>query len=209
MAKALEYAHAHGVVHRDIKPDNVLLVGTSATVADFGIAKAISASVTDAGHTLTHEGTALGTPAYMAPEQAAGDPQVDHRADLYAFGAMAYELLTGQSPFAGRAGHQQIVAHLTERPVPLRERRADIPPALAAIVLRCLEKDRDARPQSATEVLLALDAVSTPSHVSPAGTVRPAARRRVVAWAAVAALVAVSAIGAWVATHRSGATASI
>ena len=102
VAKALAFAHAHGVVHRDIKPDNVLLAGGSATVADFGIAKAITAARTSSpGATLTQIGTALGTPAYMAPEQAAGDPDMDHRADIYAFGVMAYEVLTGQAPFHG------------------------------------------------------------------------------------------------------------
>src|SRR5262245_9637763 len=95
VAKALAYAHGHGVVHRDIKPDNVLMSGGTATVTDFGIAKAISAARTGgAGATLTQIGTSIGTPAYMAPEQAAGDPDVDQRADIYSLGATAYELLT-------------------------------------------------------------------------------------------------------------------
>ena len=100
VADALAYAHARGVVHRDIKPDNVLLSGHHAVVADFGVAKAVSQAKTESG--LTSVGVALGTPAYMAPEQAAGDPNIDARADIYAFGAMAYEMLTGRSPFAGR-----------------------------------------------------------------------------------------------------------
>ncbi|HEY3115892.1 MAG TPA: serine/threonine-protein kinase, partial [Chloroflexota bacterium] len=103
VAKALAYAHQHGVVHRDIKPDNVLLSGGTAVVTDFGIAKAISAARTDKdGANLTQLGTSIGTPAYMAPEQAAGDPTVDNRADVYSLGCMAYELLTGNSPFHGR-----------------------------------------------------------------------------------------------------------
>ena len=203
VAKALEYAHARGVVHRDIKPDNVLLVGSSATVADFGIAKAISASATDAGHAITQQGTAIGTPAYMAPEQAAGDPNVDHRADLYAFGAMAYEILTGESPFAGRPGHQMVVAHMTEQPVPLGDRRSDIPPALAALVRRCLEKDREARPQSATEIVLALDAVSTPTG-GVARAAHAAPRARWIAWGIAAAVVVLASIGAWAAARRGG-----
>ncbi|HEY8852597.1 MAG TPA: serine/threonine-protein kinase, partial [Gemmatimonadaceae bacterium] len=99
---ALSYAHEHGVVHRDIKPDNVLLTGNHAVVADFGVAKALSAS-TNPGSSLTSLGVALGTPAYMSPEQAAADPSTDHRADLYGVGAMAYEMLTGQQVFSTRS----------------------------------------------------------------------------------------------------------
>ena len=103
VSKALAYAHQRGVVHRDIKPDNVLISGDVAVVTDFGIAKAISAARTASGDaTLTQVGTSIGTPAYMAPEQAAGDPTIDHRADIYALGAMAYELLTGRHVFADR-----------------------------------------------------------------------------------------------------------
>jgi serine/threonine-protein kinase len=103
VAKALAYAHEHGVAHRDIKPDNVLLSGGAAVVTDFGVAKALSmAKHTVPGGTLTEVGTSLGTPAYMAPEQAAADPRTDHRADIYAFGVVGYEILAGQPPFHGR-----------------------------------------------------------------------------------------------------------
>src|SRR4051812_21338486 len=162
VARALEYAHSQGVVHRDIKPDNVLMAGSSATVADFGIAKAISASRTAVpGGTLTSAGTSIGTPSYIAPEQAAGDSGTDHRADIYSFGCMAYELLTGQTPFGDRPPSKLLVAHLSEKPENVIERRPDMSLKLAALVMQCLEKDPDHRPQRATDVLHALDAVAS------------------------------------------------
>jgi eukaryotic-like serine/threonine-protein kinase len=162
VARALAYAHERGIVHRDIKPDNVLLSGGAAVVTDFGIAKAISASRTHSDSaTLTHLGNAIGTPAYIAPEQAAGDPDVDHRADIYSFGCMAYEMLTGQPPFANRAPQRLMAAHIGEKPQQILELRSDTPPALAAMVMRCLEKDASARQQTATELFAALDASTT------------------------------------------------
>jgi tetratricopeptide (TPR) repeat protein len=164
VSRALAYAHDHGVVHRDIKPDNVLLSGHTAVVTDFGIAKAIAAAADGAsGATLTQLGTAVGTPAYMAPEQAAGDPDTDHRADIYAFGCVAYELLAGQPPFPGLPPHKLLVAHMGETPKPVAELRPDCPPALAALVMQCLAKDPASRPASATELLHRLDAVVSPS----------------------------------------------
>src|SRR5688572_27817382 len=145
VARALEYAHAHGVVHRDIKPGNILLAGSAAAVTDFGIAKALHAARTvetpePATETLTRAGTSVGTPAYMAPEQAAGDPDVDSRADVYAWGVVAYELLAGALPFVGSSAHDLVRAHIGEAPQPLGDRAPDLPPALSALVMRCLEK---------------------------------------------------------------------
>ena len=161
VARALAYAHAHGVVHRDIKPGNVLLSGGTAVVTDFGIAKALGAAREAVGSmTLTMEGTSLGTPAYMAPEQAAADPAADHRVDVYAFGCLAYELFTGKPPFDGRPIHRIIAAHLSETPVPVAVRRSDVPEPIAALIGQCLEKDPARRPQNTTELVQRLDAVT-------------------------------------------------
>ncbi len=178
VARALTYAHARGVVHRDIKPDNVLLSGDTAVVTDFGIAKAISASRTQGStQALTQMGTAIGTPAYMAPEQAAGDASTDHRADFYAFGCLAYELLAGRTPFHGLTPHKLLVAHVSERPAPIETLRAEAPSALAALVARCLEKDPDDRPQHASDLLTALDAATTSGAIH--GVAGGASERRI------------------------------
>jgi tetratricopeptide (TPR) repeat protein/tRNA A-37 threonylcarbamoyl transferase component Bud32 len=167
VGRALAFAHERGVVHRDIKPDNVLLSGGTAVVTDFGIAKAISASRTHHdGETLTQLGTSLGTPAYMSPEQAAGDPDVDHRADIYAFGCMAYELLTGHPPFHGRTPQRVLAAQMAESPQPVGELRPDTPPALADLVMRSLAKDAATRPQSAMELVRVLDMVTSGGGMS-------------------------------------------
>ena len=177
VAKALAYAHRQGIVHRDIKPENVLLNEGTAMVADFGVARAISAASTVAGNgTITQLGTQVGTPAYMAPEQAAGDPEVDFRADLYAFGVMAYELLSGQHPFAEHhSAHALIVAHMTEAPKALAT-HATITPSMATIVMQCLGKDPAGRPESASAIVAALDGASatplqTPVVVTPAAAI--------------------------------------
>src|SRR5438105_1945491 len=160
---ALAYAHAHGVVHRDVKPDNVLLSGKHALVTDFGVAKAVSSSSGTAGGTLTSLGMALGTPAYMAPEQAAGDPNVDYRADLYAVGALGYELLAGRTPFGGLSPQGMLAAQVTATPDPVTQHRDSVPPALAALIMRCLAKLPADRPQSAEDLLGQLEAMATPT----------------------------------------------
>ena len=168
VARALAYAHAHGVVHRDIKPENVLLAGDTAVVTDFGIAKALAAATTHAptggptpddgaaALTLTGLGMTLGTPAYMAPEQATGDV-VDARADVYAWGVVAFELLAGRHPFAGKTTAPQLIAaQIGETPAPLPDVAPGVPPGLAALVMRCLAKDPASRPATAAELVTAL-----------------------------------------------------
>jgi tetratricopeptide (TPR) repeat protein len=162
VAKALAYAHERGIVHRDIKPDNVLLTGGSAVVTDFGIAKALSAARTEApGGTLTQIGTSIGTPAYMSPEQAAADPATDHRTDIYSFGCLAYEILSGRPPFTAKSPQKLLAAQMSETPQPLETLRADVPPSLAQLVMKCLSKEADQRPQSALEIARQLETVTS------------------------------------------------
>ncbi len=206
VSRALAYAHERGVVHRDIKPDNVLLSGASATVTDFGIAKAITASRTGVNSaTLTQAGMAIGTPAYMAPEQAAGDPAIDHRADLYAFGAMAYELLGGRQPFAGGTPAQVLAAHMRDQPRDVRELSPDLPELLAELVMRCLAKDPNDRPADASEIGRALDGVGS-SGASPAAVRADhgpllTLGKALGLWAAISAAVLLSV---WAATQLIG-----
>jgi len=172
VAKALAYAHRQGIVHRDIKPENILLNEGTAMVADFGVARAVQAASTmvgGGGTTLTQAGMQIGTPMYMAPEQAAGDPAVDFRADLYAFGVMAYELLAGQHPFGSRkSAYAMVVAHMTETPVPITTHATTVSHGMASVVMQCLGKDPSDRPQSASDIVAALEAASATPVPMPA-----------------------------------------
>jgi serine/threonine-protein kinase len=217
LADALAHAHAEGVVHRDLKPENVLLSGGHAVVTDFGVAKAL-ASATEgdvaagaaappappAASTAssTAFGIAVGTPAYMAPEQVAADPATDHRADLYALGLIAYEVLAGAHPFADRPPHAVLAAQLTEVPPPLASRHPDVPPALAAFIARLLAKRPEDRPQTAQEVVRTMERfASAAGGLTPPPAGRGRASRRAAAAVLVAGLV-LAGVGTLARTRR-------
>jgi eukaryotic-like serine/threonine-protein kinase len=188
---ALAFAHARGVIHRDIKPANVLMQGSHALVTDFGVAKALSAAMPIGG--VTSAGIAIGTPAYMAPEQLAGDSSADHRMDIYAVGLLAYELVTGVSPFTGPSPRETLAAQLTRVPQPLHEISAGLPRSLSDLIMRCLAKDPSARPQTADEILQELDAMTMPLGVTPqAGGVEARKPRR--PWMSIAAVAILFAV---------------
>ena len=210
IAEALAFAHSKGVVHRDIKPDNVMLTGSHAIVADFGVAKAVSAAT--GRDKLTTIGVALGTPAYMSPEQATGDAHVDHRADIYALGIMAYELLTGRPPFTAATPQAVLAAHVTEEAEPVRKYRRSISAELDAVIMRCLAKRPADRWQSVDEMLPYLDASVTPSGgLTPTDVRLTAVSRGRMARRAILAItgalaVSAGALGVWQlgALHGSG-----
>jgi serine/threonine-protein kinase len=196
VARALAYAHAQGVVHRDVKPDNVMLSGGAAVVTDFGIAKAVSLAQGPGNTTtLTQSGSGIGTPTYMAPEQAIGDPATDSRADLYAFGCLAYELISGAPPFHGMTNHQLVAAHVSTPPVPLTTVQPDVPERVATLVMQCLAKDPVDRPQTAGALLAVLDATGDVAvRAVPNAVAQPPQRDR--SRTAVAALGLVVVAGA-------------
>ncbi len=209
--EALSHAHEQGLVHRDIKPENVLLSKHHALVADFGVAKALSAATDTASSGLTSLGVALGTPAYMAPEQAAADPAVDSRADLYAVGAVAYEMLTGQKLFSARSPAAMLAAQATEIPEPVGTRRPNTPPVLAALVMSLLAKRPADRPRSADEALHELDSLSTPTGgLAPTAALPSvrAARAKLTRRGLVYGIIAASAVGlvaAWLTSRPNDA----
>ncbi|HQR18056.1 MAG TPA: protein kinase [Gemmatimonadales bacterium] len=203
IAEALAVAHRAGVVHRDIKPENVLLSGRHAMVMDFGVAKAVTEA--SGRQQLTTAGVALGTPAYMAPEQASADPQMDGRVDIYAIGILGYEMLTGHTPFHGLNPQQTLAAHVTQTPPAVGQQRSGLSPALEATIMRCLAKRPADRFQSADELVTALEPLATPSggmtptHTQPVSAVVAAKPRKSMASYATAgaALIAVAALLVW------------
>jgi len=210
VARALAFAHDRGVVHRDIKPGNILLAGGSAMVTDFGVAKALSsARRTDPGapgRGLTTDGASIGTLLYMAPEQAAADPDIDGRADIYSLGVTAYEMLTGSPPFAGLSARAMLAARMSTLPPAISTVRSDVPAELNDLIMRCLATDPADRPASAQELV---DALEQPGVVSGefVKTARPRMRRRGLA-GITAALALIAIVGAGVATSRSHAVGS-
>jgi serine/threonine-protein kinase len=204
IADALAAAHARGVVHRDVKPDNILLEGRHALVMDFGVAKAVRDAAGPVG--MTGTGVSIGTPAYMAPEQIAGEANADQRVDVYALGLVAYEMLTGRPPFTAVNAQQLLASHMTEKPIAASTLRPAVPPALNALVMKCLEKQPADRWQSAAELLPELNTLATTSGSGSA--IAPPSRRRWAVEAAIAATVLLLAAGGWWLNRRAHATAS-
>jgi eukaryotic-like serine/threonine-protein kinase len=222
VANALAFAHERGIVHRDIKPDNILLSAGAAVVTDFGVAKAITdaraprapvvrAPVSDPMASLTAAGISLGTPAYMAPEQVAADPTVDARADLYALGIVAFEMLAGAPPFVGSSQRAVFAAHLSVAPPNIRSRRSDVPVALGELIMKSLAKAPEDRPRSAKDVARELD---QPEMVSGAFDAPSDSKRgwipRVLVGLGVAAILAATIYGPqWLASRTVAAPVPI
>ncbi len=217
VADALAAAHAAGVLHRDIKPGNVMLSGRHALVMDFGVAKAVSDA---GGEKMTTVGVAVGTPTYMSPEQATGDVNVDARSDIYALGLLAYELLTGKPPFDGRTAQAILSAQVLEKPAPVTEKRPAVSAGLGEFVMKCLEKSPEDRFQTTDELVPLLEALATPSGgitptqtrpVKTVATTKPSKGKRTMLIAAASiAVIAAIAFGLWKgASGKAGGSASI
>ena len=197
VASALDYAHRHGVIHRDIKPENILLHDGRAVVADFGIALAMQQAN---GGRMTQTGMSLGTPSYMSPEQAMGDREIGPRSDVYALGAVTYEMLTGEAPFTGPTAQSIVAKVMTEEPASIILRRKTVPSTVEQAVLTALQKLPADRWGSAKEFSDALDGKGTESTrlMRPARPVRPGSSS---ALRALGALCALSALAAMPATR--------
>ncbi len=196
IVEAIAYAHGHGMIHRDIKPDNIMLSNRHVLILDFGVAKAVDEP--DTRQHLTTAGHSLGTPAYMAPEQVTADPNTDKRADIYSAGIVAYEMLVGRTPFTGNA--QQIMsAHVITAPQRVSTVRSEIPGEVDRIVMRCLEKEPDKRYSSADELLNDLESLITPlaPAIEPAGDSPRLAKKPVFLAAVAIAIVGIAAAGYW------------
>jgi serine/threonine-protein kinase len=174
VASALAYAHHEGIVHRDIKPENVMFFHGRAVVLDFGIGKALTAAQLGDTARITQAGVSLGTPTYIAPEQASGDPLLDHRADIYALGVVAYEMITGHPPFRGRTPQAIMAAHARETAEPVGNRRPHVPAPLARIVMQSLAKNPADRPQDAEEIARVLRPSGEFGEVRKSGSPVPA-----------------------------------
>ena len=206
VADALAYAHSHGIVHRDIKPENILLSASHALVTDFGIARAISKSGGEKWETLTSSGVVVGTPAYMSPEQAAGDMQIDGRSDIYSLGCVAYEMLVGVPPFTGPDGELKLVRRFTERAPSVRESRPAVSERIDIAIAKALELDPADRYTTAEEFVGAVFGPGTPRRSSGARTRARKGPGVIIPYsiAAVAAVVALLLIGQRVREDRLG-----
>src|SRR5687767_8832566 len=163
LCDCLAATHRGGIIHRDIKPDNIILEGffSSALLMDFGIAKATKSEST------TDSGIAVGTPTYMSPEQASGDDSIDHRSDIYSVGVLGYHMLTGKLPFTGRTAHSIIAGHMTELPPPIRKINPSVPKSMADAIEKCLEKSPEHRFQNAMALSETLQQVTFGIEMEP------------------------------------------
>ena len=195
VALALDYAHRKGIVHRDIKPDNILISHEYAVVADFGIARALGVA---SGNTLTGPGSPIGTLAYMSPEQVLGNPGVDGRSDIYSLGCVAYEMLAGRRAFDGTTLRQIMEQQMNSQPPALGTLRPEVPPGIAEAIMRAMDKDPARRYQTARDFAAALGA----SVPAPLEAERPAARSRAGLWLLIAAVAAVALLAVTLLRHR-------